>query len=324
MDNLKTKDCIYLDEAMRAKMLDIYRNGYDVGETTYFKTIDKHFKWLKGDLTLMGGIANHGKSKLIKQLMLIKSVREDVRWAIFSPEENPPYFFYSDLAHTYLGKPVSTRYYTHATEDEYGRAMNFIREHFFFIYPEDESPSPSYINERFLESMEKDGSTGFLTDPFNQLDNDWRKDGGRDDQYISKYLTAEKRFAMKQNVYKIIIAHPSNSLKRKADGNLPEPNIENLAGGALWSQKCDNVLCTHRPFYTSDYTIPTTQFHSQKIKKQMLVGIPGMVELSFDVASNRYLEDGKSPFTYAVGEAAEIKTDQDFFNRGAAQTTPWD
>jgi hypothetical protein len=316
-DLLRARDTIYLDD-VRPKMIEIYHSGLDMGETTYFPAIDPHFRWMKGEVTLMGGIGNHGKSKLLKQMMLIKSVKEGVRWAVFSPEENPPFFFYADLCHTYLGKSVSRRYMNHASLEEYQEAMDFVKEHFFFIFPENDAPSPGYINERFLELIEKEGCTGTLTDPFNQLDNDFLTFNGRDDQYISKFLSLEKRFAMKENIYKVIIAHPNNSLKRQSDGNLPYPNIENFAGGALWSQKTDNILITHRPFYTTDYSNTLTEFRSVRIKKQQQNGTPGMVELYLNLATNRYESEGRSPFDHIH----PITSNSDFFGTGT-DLTPW-
>lgn len=322
IDLLRAKDTIYLND-VKELMRKGFKNGHANGTTTYFKTIDKHFTWRKGEVTVMGGIMNHGKTKMILQLMLLKSIREGDRWGVFSPEQNPPTEFYDDLIHTYIGKNVNKQYLNQMSDDEYERGMQFIGDHFFFVYPENDSPTPEYINERFIELMEKEGITGCLTDPFNQLDNDWKKYGNRDDKYISYYLTQEKRFALKYNVYKLINAHPSGEPKLKADGNEECPSVRNLAGGRMWGNKADNILCTYRPYYETDPGLTTTEFRSQKIKKQNLVGIPGRIEMTFDRATNRYLENGKSPFDSTI-DPPTMTNNADFFNRGSAQTTPWD
>jgi twinkle protein len=291
---LPLEDVLYLN-MVRSQMLLEFKNGKQRGTTTYFKSIDPHFTWKKGQVTLMNGIPNHGKTTLMLQLMLIKSICEGDKWGVFSPENFPPNEFYDELIQTYIGKPTDPIFGAkQMSQQEYEQGMDFINEHFYYLYPEKESPTPEYINARFKEMVIKHGVTGCLIDPFNQLDNDMSK-AGRDDLYISKFLTEEKRFALKHDIYKIIIAHPSKLQKLK-EGGYAVPDPYDLHGGSMWNNKLDNILCTHRPNYWNDKTDTMVEFHSQKIKKQALVGIPGTVTLSFHRFSNRYLENGVSPF----------------------------
>ncbi len=242
-------------------------------------------------------IPTHNTTMML-QLCLIKSIKEDVKWGIFSPEQNPPIDFYKDLIHSYIGKSTESYHTNQMTDEEYERGMDFVNDHFFFVYPKDESPTPNYINERFSELIIKHKISGCITDPFNQLDNDYGKNG-RDDIYISGYLSTEKRFALINDVYKIIIAHPKGNLTLNKAGNYECPTEYNLAGGAMWANKCDNLLATYRPFYTQEKSNPSVEFRSQKIKKQKYVGIPGTVPLHFDIFSNRYIE-------FARQEAVEV------------------
>lgn len=282
------RDVIYLND-IRKEMIKSFKEGDSEGETTYYKTIDEHWRWKKGELTLMGGIPNHGKTTMMLQLCLIKSLKEGAKWGIFSPEQNPPIDFYKDLIHTYIGKSTERYHSNQMTDAEYDKGMDFINEHFYFVYPKDESPTPDYINERFGELIVKHKIVGCITDPYNQLDNDYGKNG-RDDIYISSYLSKEKRFALVNNIYKIIIAHPKSNLTVNKSGNYECPTEYNLAGGAMWANKCDNLLATYRPFYTQEKSNPTVEFRSQKIKKQKYVGIPGTTQLHFDIFTNRYIE----------------------------------
>ncbi len=291
---LPLEDVMYLD-MVRDQMLHEFRNGRKRGTPTYFKSIDPHFSWKRGEVIIMGGIPNHGKTTMILQLMLIKSVAEGAKWGIFSPENFPPTEFYDDLVHTYIGKTTDPFWGDmQMTEKEYIKGMDFVRDHFFYVYPEQESPTPEYVNRKFKEMIIKHGIDGCLIDPFNQLDNDMSK-FGRDDLYISNFLSLEKRFALKHDVYKIIIAHPSK-LQKEKEGGYKAPEAYDLHGGSMWNNKADNILCTHRPNYWTNKKDTLVEFISQKIKKQKLVGIPGIVCLTFDRISNRYLENNVSPF----------------------------
>jgi twinkle protein len=313
---LPLDDVLYLG-MVREQMLHEFHNGRKRGTTTYFQTVDPCFTWKRGEVIIMGGIPNHGKTTMILQLMLLKSVFEGTKWGIFSPENFPPTEFYDDLVHTFIGKTTDPHYKDRQmTEEEYIRGMEFIEEHFFYVYPEEASPTPEYVNGKLKELILKHGIDGCLTDPFNQLDNDMGK-FGRDDLYISHFLTNEKRFALKHDVYKIIIAHPSKLIKDK-DGGYKVPDAYDLHGGSMWNNKADNILCTHRPNYWKDKFDTTVEFHSQKIKKQKLVGIPGTVTLTFDRASNRYRENNTSPFDQ-IGANQHVPPEE----RHPAQNMPW-
>ena len=221
----------------------------------------------------MSGIGNYGKTEQMLQLMLIKSVKEGKKWGIFSPEQYPPVHFYQGLIHSYIGKSTNKFHSNQMSEEEYEKGMNFIREHFFYIFPAINAPTPDYINERFAELIIKDKIDGCVIDPFNQLDNDWGK-YGRDDQYIGEFLSVQKRFALLNNIFMIIIAHPK-TMRKDSNGNYPCPDVYDLAGGAMWNNKCDNILSYHRPNYQTDKYDPVCEFRSQKIKKQGINGIPG-------------------------------------------------
>lgn len=285
--SLPLADVIYLDN-VRDSMLLSFKTGRAQGETTHFKQIDEHFRWKRGELTLMHGIMNQGKSTMIMQLCLMKAVFDNYKYAFFSPEQDPPDDFYDDLIHMYVGKTTQFGYDLQMTEDEYIDGMNFIKDHFFYIYPENESPTPEYINARFVEVIKKHKVDGCIIDPYNQLDNDIKKSGGREDLYLSSFLSQQKRLAQQFQIFMIIIAHPRGNLSKSGNGDYEMPNVYDLAGGAMWSNKCDNVLCTYRPYYTSEYERKDVQFVSQKIKKQKLCGTPGTVEMRFKRSSMRY------------------------------------
>jgi|GEM_PF-644623 len=349
----KARDTIYLKD-IRDEMIKGFLHGDAKGETTYFKAIDPYFTWRKGEVTLFHGIPNHGKTTVLLHLLLIKTIKEGTKWGIFSPEQNPPVDFYTELIEMYIGKRIDHDNPDNPYRmnmDEFIKGMDFIHEHFFVIYPEKDEPTPQYINDRFEELILKEGIEGCITDPFNQLDNDWASEGGRDDQYISKFLAREKRFALKHDIYKIIVAHPKSGLQMVTDktkkefgneGNYECPGVYHLAGGAMWNNKLDNIIVIYQPYYNTRGKIRNKMeweekeseiwedhqlrlnaviFRSQKIKKQKLVGKPGSAALFFDPRIARYLEDnfGKdlnsTPFSseYAFGsdDSSEISTTVD-------------
>lgn len=286
---LPVKDIILLD-AVEDTMLSNYHNGRSMGETTHFPTLDEHFRWKRGELTLMHGIANHGKTTALLHLCLIKAVKDGYKYAVFSPEQFPPDDFYDDLVHSYIGKNTQPQYDDQMTEAEYRRGMKFVKEHFFYIYPESEAPTPEYIMNCFEAAIEKYKVDGCIIDPYNQLDNDLSKAGYREDQYLSRVLTKTKRFAQTHDIFMMIITHPKSGLRKNDLGDYEVPDVFDLSGGAMWSNKCDNILYTHRPMFSSHRGSSSVVIGSQKIKKQNRNGKPGDTNFEFDYRSMRFID----------------------------------
>jgi twinkle protein len=292
--DLTNKDIIYLDN-VRQSMFEGFKTGKAKGETTYYPTFDYCWTWRKKEITFVGGIGNAGKTTMINNLCVLRALKNNWKFGVFSPEQDPPDDFYNDLIHTLVGKSTEPYHGNQMSELEYKEAMKFIEKHFFYIYPENESPTPDYINNCFEYLIKKHKIDVCIIDPFNQLDNDWKKHN-RDDLYISEFLSKSKRFAQMNNVHNIIAGHPKGNLQ-KVNGNYEIPQVYDYAGGAMWNNKCDNILCYHRPKAQSDPSDTECYFISQKIKKRKLTGIPSTAIMSFDIYTNRFSDiNGFCPF----------------------------
>lgn len=229
-------------------------------------------------------------SAIAKQMDLVTSVKEARRHAWFGPEEFPPLFWYRELMRSYVGKPLEKSEPNRMTELEYRQAMEFIRSHFVYIYPKT-MPTPDYLLERFAEVIIKDGITSITVDPWNQLMHVMQK---RDDIYLAETLTNFERFAQQQNIYLRIIAHPNRTVK-KEDGNYACPDVYDLNGGPVWNARATNICMYHRPFWGTDKSDPAAEFHSKKIKRQMISGLPGMAAIDYDRRTGRFYDNGFNP-----------------------------
>ncbi len=290
----KVKDVIYLDDA-KSSMIEGFKNGYALGKTTYFHEVDNHFRWLRQNVIIFGGFGNHGKSTFLYQLLLARAMNDGEKSAIFSPENMPVDYFYNDLIHTMVGMSTIKQHSNQMSMEQYQEAMEFIKDHFFMVYPENCDPTPEYINNRFKAVIDAHGVDFCVTDPFNQLNRDWET-SGRDDRYISDYLSKDKRFAIDNNIHKITVAHCHSRVSFEEDGSMKDPNVYSLAGGAMWSNKADDIVFIHRPYKHVDPTNKMVYFISDKIKKQRICGQPGTVVMSFDTLTNRYTVEGKDLF----------------------------
>lgn len=275
-----------------------YYEGKERGTTTFFPTLDPHFTFKKKELTIVSGMGNSGKTTFVMQLYLIQSVMVGTKWAIFSPENYPSIEFYDTLVEMLIGKsvdPESKKYGNFATLEEYKVAARFINDHFFFVYP-DTAHTVEELEANFLYCIKEYGVGGVILDPFNQLTHQY---DGRDDIYIGNFLAIRTRFARENNIYYHIITHPK-SVRVDKDGEYPVIHFMDLSGGAIWSAKVDNFLSGRRPKQKSDPADTTFEIHSLKIKKQKLVGIPGVTIFNFDRKSSRYFDEfGFNPLEQA-------------------------
>ena len=226
--------------------------------------------------------------------MLNKSAKDGTKWGVFSPENNPASEFYHHLTEMVIGAnctPFNSDGEVNHDKpplDTYEAIYGFISEHIFYIYPKDLLPTPEYIRSRFLELVIKEKISGCVIDPFNQLSNDY---GQRDDKYLETFLSECTRFAVKNNVYYVIIAHPHKLQKDKDTKAYPCPDVFDLAGGAMWNNKADNILVYHRPNHHTDPTDRVCELHSKKIRRQKIVGVKGVEQFDYDRKRRRFVFD---------------------------------
>ncbi|MDV7395789.1 hypothetical protein RZS08_30645, partial [Arthrospira platensis SPKY1] len=192
--DVKPKDVIFGID-VKHEAFSIYDNGYESAISTFIPDIDTYFKFKRGEITLLSGIGNYGKSTFLKYLLMLQVIKNKHKIAIFSPEENPASEFYHDLVEMYFGQDCTPRNPYRPSKLHYEKVYDMVSNHFFFVYPKDSSPTPDYIKERFLELIIKEGVKFCVIDPFNQLANDYKDTGGNISLYLEKFLGDLSRFA---------------------------------------------------------------------------------------------------------------------------------
>jgi len=289
-ENIAAEDVIYAEEVME-QASEIYLKGYQAAMPLGVPLLDKHFKRVKGELTIVSGIGNYGKSSFMKWEMIFRMVKFGEKVAIFTPEELPAEQFYHDLVEIYFGKDCTPTNYNRPSYDAYMKVYKMVGEHIFMVYPKNVSPTPDYVKEVFLSMIIKHGVDRVIIDPFNQMANDYTKGGGRSDKYLETFLSDCTRFAKKNNVYFDIVVHP-HKMRKADDGNYPCPEVFDLADGAMWNNKADNIIIYHRPLAQTAPESPLCEFHSKKIRRQKIVGIKGFFDFELVRSTRRFTFEG--------------------------------
>lgn len=297
-DGGKVKDVIY-GEAVKDKALSIYRNGYEKVNGVGVEELDRHFKLKKGESTLFSGIGNYGKSSFLKWFLVMRAILFGEKFGIFPPEDNPAEEFFHDLTEILLGADCTPKNQYRPKEDEYSAAYDWIGKHFFDVYPKTYAPTPEYLKEKFLELMITENISGCIIDPFNQMVNDYSKTGGRSDKYLETFLSDWGKFIRDNDQYGIIIAHPK-LLTKQTDGNYPCPDVFDIADGAMWNNKMDNILIYHRPLAQTDPKSAMCEFHSKKVRRQKIVGLKGSFDFILNMPTRRFLFSDGDPMEKAL------------------------
>jgi len=283
---IRPKDVIF-GEDVKHGALSIYDNGYESVESLGIPDLDDFFKSKRGEITLLSGIGNYGKSSFLNWYLVCRMVKFNEKFALFSPENNPAHEFYHDLVEILLGSDCTPLNKFRPKKSEYEAAYDFVSKHIFYVYPKEIAPTPEYIKERFLELIIKEKVDGCIIDPFNQLTNDYNSSGGRTDKYLETFLSDCTRFAQINSQYFFIVAHPK-LMRKDPDGNYPCPDVFDIADGAMWNNKMDNILIYHRPNHQKDPTSPICELATKKIRRQKQVGKKGTIEFELYRPSRRF------------------------------------
>jgi hypothetical protein len=312
---VRPKDVLF-GEDVKEDAMKLYDFGYESAETTEVPELDIFWKWKKGELTLLSGIGNYGKSSFLKYILLMKSIKKGWKWALFAPEDFPAHEFYHDLVEMYIGEDMTPRNFNRKTRELYEQVYDWVSKHFFFVYPKEISSTPDYIKERFLELIIKEQVNGVVIDPFNQMDNDYSKVGGRDDKYLEIVLSDFKRFAQVNDIPFLVVAHPKLIRNKDPQGNYECPDVFDIAGGAMNNNKYDNIMIYHRPLRHSDPQATNCELHTKKIKRQKIVGSIGVLSFNLKKYTRRYL------FESQVDYVQQLVSDTPEFEQQEQFTTP--
>ena len=89
---------------------------------------------------------------------------------------------------------------------------------------------------------------------------------------------------------------------KASNGNYPCPDVFDIADGALWNNKLDNILVYHRPFAQTEPQNPMCEFHSKKVRRQKIVGKKGFSVFEMYFKTRRFFFNGFDPLQYHLNE----------------------
>jgi hypothetical protein len=263
------------------------------GLPTHFPTLAPYWSWLPDEVTLVTGWPGHGKSELMLQLMLTKSVYEGWTWALYVPENMPARRIITKLVQSYVGQSANPKSLNRMSFAQFEEASQWVLQHFHLLNPRQASTLAELLPV-LRHAVATYQVKGCLIDPWNALASNLKDYGGREDEMLRAQLNELLDFAEDFHQCVIVCAHPSGDARTKdKEMNLKVPDQYSVSGGRMWANKVDNFLVVHRPYADDDPTNTAVDFYARKIKQEGLVGMKTPkegVRLSYERGTSRYLD----------------------------------
>lgn len=274
-----------------------YRDGgLSRGLTTGWPTIDEHFRICPGSLNIVTGIPSSGKSEWLDQLMLFACVEHDWRWAVYSPENQPPPFHFQKLAEKFSRKAMFPGWGRQMTACDVQQCLDYFSEKMQFITLDCGILTIDDILAKVKVCVVRDRINGFLLDPYNEVEHA-RPAGMTETEYVSMFLSKVRNFGRTHNVTMFVVAHPTK-LQKGDDGRYPVPTPYDISGSAHWRNKADNCIAVWRSCQEGDNSV---QIHVQKIRDKN-IGKVGCVVL--------YWQRSTGYFGCSMNELTDTPPDQ--------------
>ena len=258
-----------------------HKDGYPVGSLVGMSETDDHISWNRGELGVVTGIPGSGKSTWLDYMFIRLAYLKNWKFGVFSPENIAPLKI-TRMSEQLLGKPLSSM---NSVEIEH--SVQIISKHFWFYNVETLEDYTLGNLLRLGETLiKRHGIDCLLLDPFNYIENDSTEDSSN--EKIGILLRTLKKFAVKNNVLVVLVAHPRKMDRTSAGYNVPR--LYDISGSHHFFNVPDWGLAVHRSFQNGQKD--PVEVHIQKIKWHFR-GKLGRVDYEFDRASGQYSEDDK-------------------------------
>lgn len=286
----------------------LYAYGLPRGVNTGWASLDEHYTVKEGQWTLVTGIPGHGKSNMLDAMLVNVATKDNWRFGMFSPENQPIERHFANLMEKYADAPFSFGAPGRMTDAIKEEAKEWVNDHFYVILPDEEEGNWSVdgILQLAKVLVFRKGIKGLVIDPWNELDHS-RGPGMTETEHISQALTKIRQFARSHSVHVWVVAHPAK-LYKDTDGRYPVPTPYDVSGSSHWNNKADNAITVWRNRGGKDEVI--ADVHVQKIRFKE-VGRVGVVALRYNPNTGRFLDDiDQAKRESAREKGLELTTDE--------------
>lgn len=203
---------------------------------------------MEGRLIIVTGWPGHGKTNWTRFVMVHTANRHNRRWCVFSPESQPWEQFAAECAEAYTGKPFyEMDRIPSMTPADIAEAEAFFSDKITLLVcdAEGDAPTLDWLLERARACVLRYGTTDFLIDPWNEVDQE--RGTMSETDYIGRCLQRLKAFALRHGCNVWIVGHPAKPQPIKPNEKRGAPGPYDMAGSAHWVNRTDIGITLHSP-----------------------------------------------------------------------------
>ncbi|XP_039169495.1 twinkle homolog protein, chloroplastic/mitochondrial-like [Eucalyptus grandis] len=267
--------------------------GYEFGVSTGWKSLNHLYNVVPGELTIVTGVPNSGKSEWIDALLC--NINESVGWKFaLCSMENRVREHARKLLEKHIKKPFFDSKYGEPAErmgvEDFERGKRWLSDTFYLIRCEDDSlPSIKWVLDLAKSAVLRHGVRGLVIDPYNELDHQ-RPSGQTETEYVSQMLTLIRRFAQHHSCHVWFVAHP-----RQLHNWVGEPpNLYDISGSAHFINKCDNGIVIHRNRDPEAGPVDQVQVCVRKVRNKV-AGTIGDAFLNYNRVTGEFIDLDAAP-----------------------------
>jgi hypothetical protein len=244
--------------------LKLAREGnLPMGLSTGMPTVDKHFLFKHGNMVMVNGVDNVGKTKFILFLAFMSAIMHKWSWIIYAGENSIGTIMRS-LIEFYFGKRLQK-----LNDIEYKVALDFVENHFALIKSDEDLYNYKDIINMAKKLNKKKKFDSVLIDPYNSLKIDLANNNKLNThEYHYEAISEIKLYGKKNDIGFWVNNHAiTGALRnRDAEGFSKPPGKEDTEGGGKAANKTDEFLTIHRNTqHPTQWMI--TELHVSKVKE---------------------------------------------------------
>ncbi|XP_074269641.1 twinkle homolog protein, chloroplastic/mitochondrial-like [Silene latifolia] len=264
--------------------------GDELGVSTGWKCLDAYYNVVPGELTIVTGIPNSGKSEWIDSLLC--NLNQNLGWKFaLCSMENKVREHARKLLEKQIKKPFFNVRYGETVERmtvaQLEQGKEWLDNTFHLIRSENDSlPNIKWVLDLAKAAVLRHGIRGLVIDPYNELDHQ-RHFSMTETEYVSQMLTMVKRFAQHHSCHVWFVAHPRQLQSWSGDA----PNLYDISGSAHFINKCDNGIVVHRNRDPAAGPIDRVQICVRKVRNKV-AGTIGEAFLTYNRITGEYVDLG--------------------------------
>ncbi len=196
---------------------------------TGWAEMDDYLRLYPGQFIVFTGIAGHGKSTFLLNIVCNIARVDGIRSFLYVPENEA--HLRNKLRRIWGGDGF----------DHFSEYQCFVQSSTPQSY-DDPPKTLDWVLGQAITAIEKDDVSLLMIDPWNELERAKPKDMLMTD-YIGQCLMMLKQFCRAYNVIVVMVAHPTKAVTENGGRT---PTLSDIEGSMNWFNKCDNGLIVVR------------------------------------------------------------------------------